>query len=216
MSVEHQKVEMEHNDHDHPNGVIILRVYIHCEGCGDEVFKCLRGYQGVDGVEIDAKNQKVIIKGEKADPIKLSQRLRKKTGKHVELIHPKLPKQDKEKEKTKEPPETIEVVLKINMHCDGCAKEVKCCIYDMEGVERVDVDVEKNVARVKGNMDPHKLVEFISNRGGRTAEIVQTDSINGEEKGKGEDRSCNCYASQQAVYAPQIFSDENPNACSVM
>ncbi|XP_042051230.1 heavy metal-associated isoprenylated plant protein 8-like [Salvia splendens] len=113
-----------------------------------------------------------------------------------------------------EPLETIEAVLKINMHCDGCAKEVKCCIYDMEGVERVDVDVEKNVVRVKGNMDPNKVVEFISKRGGRSAEIVQPDLTNAE--GERVDCSCNCYASQQAVYAPQIFSDENPNACSVM
>ncbi|KAL1550478.1 heavy metal-associated isoprenylated plant protein 8-like [Salvia divinorum] len=85
----------------------------------------------------------------------------------------------------------------------------------MEGVERVDVDVEKNVVRVKGSMDPHKLVEFISNTGGRTAEIVQTESVNGEREG--EDCSCHCNASQQdQVYAPQIFSDENPNSCSVM
>ncbi|XP_057774929.1 heavy metal-associated isoprenylated plant protein 8-like [Salvia miltiorrhiza] len=169
---------------DYPNGVIILRVYIHCDGCRDEVLKYLRGYQGVEGVEIDAKNQKVIVKGENADPIK--------------------------------PPNVIETVLKINMLCDGCAKEVKCCIHGMEGVQMVDVDVENNLVRVKGSMDPHELVELISKNGGRNAEIVEQideEFINGEREG--DCCHCYCYASQ-LVYEPQLFSDEDPNSCSVV
>lgn len=53
---------------------------------------------GVEGVEIDAINQKVIVKGEKADPIKVAERLRKRSGKHVEVVHPQ-PAQAEEKKK---------------------------------------------------------------------------------------------------------------------
>lgn len=73
-------------DNKHPNNVIILSVYIHWEGCANEVLKCLRGYEGVEGVEID-ENHKVIVKGENVNPFKVAKRLRKKTGKHVELLH---------------------------------------------------------------------------------------------------------------------------------
>ncbi|KAH6760917.1 Heavy metal transport/detoxification superfamily protein [Perilla frutescens var. hirtella] len=73
-------------DNKHPNNVIILSIYIHCEGCTNEVLKCLCGYEGVEGVEID-ENHKVIVKGENANPFKVAKRLRKKIGKHVELLH---------------------------------------------------------------------------------------------------------------------------------
>ncbi|KAH6798101.1 hypothetical protein C2S52_022655 [Perilla frutescens var. hirtella] len=197
----------------YPNGVIVLRLFVHCEGCGIEVLKCLRGFEGVEGVEMDAKNQKVIVHGENADPIKVAERLRKKTGKFVEIIHPVPAKAEKEKKKV-EPRKVIEVVLKINMHCEGCAKEVKRCIYDMEGVQTVDVEMEKNVVKVKGNMDPQKLVEFISKKCGRSAEILkQSESV---ENGGGREGDCCCSCASQQVYAPQLFSDENPNSCYVM
>lgn len=57
----------------------------------------------MEGVEIDAKNHKVTVKGANADPIKVSERLRIKSGKHVELISPQ--KQDNKEEETK--PEVI-------------------------------------------------------------------------------------------------------------
>lgn len=129
---------------------------------------------GVEGVEIDANNQKVIIKGEKADPIKVAERLRKRSGKHVELVHPQ-PVKAEEKKKVEvklricwiyniassyklfssfclmkttfivcfwcfgQPPKVFEVVLKINIHCEGCAKEVKHCIHNMEGTRVFEI-----------------------------------------------------------------------------
>ncbi|KAK4413150.1 Heavy metal-associated isoprenylated plant protein 7 [Sesamum alatum] len=194
-------------------------------GCGNQVLKCLRGFQGVEGIEIDDKNHKVIVKGKKADPIKVSERLRKKSGKHVELIAPK-PIKEEIKEEKKPEPQVIEVVLKIYLHCEGCAKDVKHCIHDMEGVQTVDPDMEKNLVTVKGTMDAQKLVEFVSKRGGRHAEIVKQSNHNGSndcdnEGNKNETREESCivvhnYPTDQLVYAPQLFSDENPNSCSVM
>lgn len=53
-------------------------------------------YVGVEVVEIDSKNHKVTVKGAKADPIKVVERVRKKSCKHVELISPVLSTDKKE------------------------------------------------------------------------------------------------------------------------
>ncbi|KAL8037995.1 hypothetical protein ABFX02_11G074600 [Erythranthe guttata] len=207
--------ENRNNNNNNPDGIIILGVYIHCEGCGNQVLKSLRGFEGVEEIEIDDKNHKVIVKGKKADPTKVAERLRKKSGKHVDLISPK-PNNQVEEEKPEVKPDLYEVTLKIYLHCEGCAKEVKHCIHDMEGVHTVDPDMEKNLVCVKGRMDPQKLVEFISKRGGRNAEIVNKINLRREEIS--DEREYILYQNypSQAVYAPQLFSDENPNSCSIM
>ncbi|KAL8463887.1 hypothetical protein ACS0TY_033726 [Phlomoides rotata] len=125
--------------------------------------------------------------------------------------------------------ELFEVVLKIYMHCEGCAKEVKHFILKMEGVQTVDPNMKKNEVCVKGIMNPHKLVEFINKRGGRHAEVVKKTSVNTPGKQNKEDArskmkkskddaaaSTTSHDQLRLVYAPQLFSDENPNSCSLM
>lgn len=51
---------------------------------------------GVEDVTTDSKASKVVVKGKAADPIKVCERLQKKSGKKVELISP-LPKPPEEK-----------------------------------------------------------------------------------------------------------------------
>lgn len=60
---------------------------------------------GVEDVTADYKASKVIVKGKTADPMKVCQRIQKKSGRKVELISP-LPKPPPEdnKEENKEPP----------------------------------------------------------------------------------------------------------------
>lgn len=74
---------------------------------------------GVEDVTTDCKTSKVVVKGEKADPLKVLQRLQKKSHRQVELLSP-IPepkpvsdepeKKEKEKEKPK-PQEKKEEVL---------------------------------------------------------------------------------------------------------
>jgi hypothetical protein len=62
----------------------------------------------VEEVTTDSKASKVVVKGKKADPIKVCERLRKKNGRKVELISP-LPKPPEEnKEENKDPPKEEE------------------------------------------------------------------------------------------------------------
>ncbi|KAL0335940.1 UNVERIFIED_CONTAM: Heavy metal-associated isoprenylated plant protein 7 [Sesamum radiatum] len=212
----HQNPNEENRNN--PDGVIVLGTYIHCEGCGNQVLKCLRGFQGVEGIEIDDKNHKVIVKGKRADPIKVSERLRKKSGKHVELISPK-PVIEEIKEEKKPEPQVIEVVLKIYLHCEGCAKDVKHCIHDMEGkivcLSAMDISFVKERDPVNA-MDAEKE---------NAAEIVKQSNPKGsndrESEGNKKETQGECcvvhnYPTDRLVYAPQLFSDENPNSCSVM
>ncbi|KAF2302673.1 hypothetical protein GH714_000694 [Hevea brasiliensis] len=108
-----------------PPQEIVLKVYMHCEGCARKVRRCLKGFEGVEDVIADCKTSKVVVKGEKADPLKVLERVQKKSHRQVQLISP-IPKPPSEEEKKaaeekekpkpeekKEEPPVIVVVLKF-------------------------------------------------------------------------------------------------------
>lgn len=296
-----------------PPQEIVLKVYMHCEGCARKVRRRLKGFEGVEDVTTDCKTSKVVVKGEKADPLKVLDRVQRKSNRQVELISP-IPKpkteeekkpEEKEKpkpEEKKEEPQVIAVVLKVFMHCEACAQEIKKRILRMKGVESAEPDLKASLVTVKGVFDPPKLVEYVYKRTGKQAVIVKQEpekkekeggkeEKKGEEggdkgsKGEGEKKEGEkepakaeaaaaepaaaaaatteevnkvvemqnnpylfyqqrdtmgfhayppelhayyeqprdpamelhaYYQQQNRPYAPQIFSDENPNACSIM
>ncbi|XP_016900067.1 heavy metal-associated isoprenylated plant protein 7-like [Cucumis melo] len=269
-----------------PPPEIVLKVYMHCEGCARKVRRCLRGFEGVEDVITDCKTHKVVVKGEKADPLKVLDRVQRKSHRQVELLSP-IPKppepeepkpEEKEKpkpEEKKEEPQVVTVVLGVHMHCEACAQEIKKRILRMKGVDAVEADLKASQVSVTGVFDPPKLVDYVYKRTGKHAVIVKTDPEKkqkeaeaketkeekaNEESGKekkaddgGENKESNKeaeggggetksavevtpeetivvelkkneyyqhypqrYAMEMYAYPPQIFSDENPNACSVM
>ncbi|MBA0578327.1 hypothetical protein Gorai_020614 [Gossypium raimondii] len=128
-----------------PPQEIVLKVYMHCEGCARKVRRCLKGFQGVEDVMTDCKSNKVVVKGEKADPLKVLERVQRKSHKQVELLSP-IPKppstaEDKKPEENEKPksdekkeePQVIMVVLKVHMHCEACAQGIKKRIQRMKG-----------------------------------------------------------------------------------
>ncbi|KAL6546864.1 Heavy metal-associated isoprenylated plant protein 7 [Orobanche minor] len=245
---------------------IVLKVDMHCEACARKVARALKGFQGVEDVRADYKANKVVVKAKGAtDPIKVCQRIQKKSGRKVEITSPlpKLPQQNntsnhnnkpqenkeegKEKpreEKKEEPPAVITVVLKIRMHCEACAQALQKRIGKIKGVESVTADVNNDQVTVKGVVDPDKLVNDIHNKTGKQASIVKDEEKKKEEKKKKvddkkeekqeenkqveeeDDEKTDIikrfeylppkYYYTDYAYAPQFFSDENPNACSVM
>ncbi|KZV57380.1 hypothetical protein F511_37803 [Dorcoceras hygrometricum] len=232
---------------------IILKVDMHCEACARKVSRSLKGFQGVEEVTADCKASKVVVKGNAADPSKVCQRIQKKTGRKVELISP-LPKPPEEsnKEETKpepkeekkvEPPPVINVVLKVRMHCEACAQALQKRIGKFQGVESVTTDIANDQVTVKGVVDPDKLVNDVYKKTGKQASIVkdeekkeeekkgeekndekQEDKKQGDESKEDDDKKTDIKKSEywppkynlEYAYAPQMFSDENPNACSVM
>lgn len=230
---------------------IVLRVFMHCEACAKKVAKSLSRFEGVEDVKTDYKTHTVVVKGKTADPIKICERVHRKSGRKVELISPlpKPPEEEKKEEepenkeeKKDEPPPVITVVLLVNMHCEACAQLLRKRIRKMEGVESVDTDLTNGQVVVKGVLDPEKLVETVYKKTGKQAHIVpppppppeeekkeeekKEEEKKEEEKkeGEGENQNENIkkYEHWPRRYyveygqAPQIFSDENPNACSVM
>ncbi|KAF8050905.1 hypothetical protein N665_1857s0008 [Sinapis alba] len=276
-----------------PPQEIILKVYMHCEGCARKVRRCLKGFEGVEDVMTDCKTGKVVVKGEKADPLKVLARVQRKTHRQVVLVSPipapsQPPEKKAEEEKPKveekkvEPPVVLTVVLKVHMHCEACASEIKKRIMRMKGVESAESDLKGSQVTVKGVFEPQKLVEHIYKRTGKHAAIMKIDpppppppeeaaeAEKKEEEGKGDNGGGEAKekeekkegdngdkaADQNGVgedqgkvvevrkienpyyyyynyqpprvaappmemppphaYPPQLFSDENPNSCSIM
>ncbi|KAK7358664.1 hypothetical protein VNO77_00602 [Canavalia gladiata] len=281
--VEEKKTEESKEEESAPPE-IVLKVFMHCEGCARKVRRSLKGFPGVDDVITDCKSHKVVVKGEKADPLKVLERVQRKSHRQVELLSP-IPKppveeekkpEEKEKpkpEEKKEEPQVITVVLKVHMHCEACAQEIKRRIERMKGVESAEPDLKNSQVSVKGVFESGKLVEYVYKRTGKQAVIVKQEAEKKEEEakegkeekkaeegekdekgsGEGEEKKekkegegdgkggetvgeetkvvelkkneyyynpprygMEFYAYPGPQYPPQIFSDENPNACSVM
>ncbi|KAJ6764249.1 HEAVY METAL-ASSOCIATED ISOPRENYLATED PLANT PROTEIN 7 [Salix koriyanagi] len=276
-ATEEKKPEETKNETPPPPQEIVLQVYMHCEGCARKVRRWLKGFEGVEDVTTDCRASKVVVRGEKADPLKVLERIRRKSHREVVLISP-IPKppsekkaEEKEKpkvEEKKEEPPVITAMLRVYMHCEACAMEIKKRIQRMQGVESAEPDLKSSQVTVKGVFEPEKLVEYVHKRTGKHAVIVkQEPEKKEEEKGKepkeekkGEDGDkqnkdkkeggggeakeaaaaiaaeeettvettvvelrkmefYNYYPPERYEHyspAPQIFSDENPNACTVM
>ncbi|PWZ40219.1 Heavy metal-associated isoprenylated plant protein 7 [Zea mays] len=140
-----------------PPEEVEMRVYMHCEGCARKVKKILKRFDGVEDVVADSKSHKVVVKGKKAaaDPMRVVERVQKKTGRKVELlspIPPPTPPEEKKAEEEPEPPKpeekeenvffsffspckppVIAVVLKVHMHCEACAQGIRKRILKMKG-----------------------------------------------------------------------------------
>ncbi|KZV46488.1 neurofilament medium polypeptide-like [Dorcoceras hygrometricum] len=180
---------------------IIMKVYMHCEGCARKVRRCLKDFEGrVEDVITDCRTSKVVVKGEKADPLKVLERLQKKSHRQVVLIspipkppaeHPKKPEEiiedAKSEEKKKEEPPVVTVVLAVYMHCEACAQEIKKRIQRMKGVDSAESDLKSSQVTVRGVFEPEKLVDYVWKRTGKQAVISKVepeDKVNQEDKVK--------------------------------
>ena len=74
---------------------------------------------GVEEVITDCKTHKVVVKGEKADPLKVLSRVQKKTHRQVELLSPipKPPAPEEKKDDQKEPLKTEEKKEEVQLIC---------------------------------------------------------------------------------------------------
>ncbi|CAL9039519.1 heavy metal-associated isoprenylated plant protein 35-like [Musa acuminata AAA Group] len=54
------------------------------------------------------------------------------------------------------------VVLKVSMHCNGCARKIEKHISKMEGVSSFKVDLEKKKVVVVGDITPFEVLESVS------------------------------------------------------
>ncbi|KAJ1704656.1 hypothetical protein LUZ63_004435 [Rhynchospora breviuscula] len=183
-----------------PPEEVVLKVFMHCEGCAKKVRKSLKDLRGVEDVKTDRKKSTVIVKGKKVaqDPKKVAETIYRKSGKRVEILSPApapvLPKhvaivQTPQKKKEERPDEKKEVkteemvaVLKVYMHCEACAEEIKRRILKLGGVQGVETNLGTSQVKVNGNFDPNDLVKYIYKRTGKHAFIVKQEQTPASEK----------------------------------
>ncbi|KAH9313788.1 hypothetical protein KI387_022415, partial [Taxus chinensis] len=92
-------------------------------------------------------------------------------------------KKDDVKENKELKPEPV--VLKIDIHCAGCARKVRES-NNFKGVEVVEIDMELNLVIVKGNVDPLKLCERLQKKCGKKNRDFISIAHEGEQGRRGE------------------------------
>ncbi|KAJ0027793.1 hypothetical protein Pint_35694 [Pistacia integerrima] len=66
----------------------------------------------------------------------------------------------------------ITVVLKMELHCEGCAKKVKRAMKHYEGVQSVKTDCDANKVTVVGKVDPAKMKERLEEKTKKKVELI--------------------------------------------
>ncbi|XP_043713588.1 heavy metal-associated isoprenylated plant protein 26-like [Telopea speciosissima] len=129
--------------------------------------------------------------------------------------------------------ETVE--MKIKMDCEGCEKKVEKAVSGMEGVTQVEIDRKHHKVTVTGYVDPKKVLRRVQHKTGKKVEFwpyVPYDVVaHPYAAGSYDKRAPPGYvkntmenpeasklarASTMEEKYSNTFSDENPNACSVM
>ncbi|KAJ6725524.1 HEAVY METAL-ASSOCIATED ISOPRENYLATED PLANT PROTEIN 7 [Salix purpurea] len=133
-------------------------------------------------------------------------------------------------EKKREELKVVTVEFNISMHCNACERTVAKIISKFKGVETFRTDMNKHKVVVTGRIDPQKLLKKLKNKTGKKVEILANKR---EEEGS---RDTGENAVSEAIPRPvndrcrppisydccenndllMFFSDENPNACSIM
>ncbi|KAG0500141.1 hypothetical protein HPP92_000213 [Vanilla planifolia] len=73
------------------------------------------------------------------------------------------------------------IVLKVNIHCNGCKNKVKKLLQRIDGVYKVSIDSESQKVTVSGNVDPAFLIKRLV-RSGKHAELFDQKSINPKQQ----------------------------------
>ncbi|OIW17641.1 hypothetical protein TanjilG_28991 [Lupinus angustifolius] len=71
---------------------------------------------------------------------------------------------DKIEEKNKEEGEVINAIYKVNLHCQECGSKIKKHLMRSQGVQNVDIDIEKGEIKAKGKLDPLKILKLIEKK----------------------------------------------------
>ncbi|CAK8566313.1 unnamed protein product [Lathyrus sativus] len=132
--------------------------------------------------------------------------------------------------KKKKKKQTQTVSLKIRMDCDGCVRKVKHVLSGVKGVKKVDVDMKQQKVTVSGYVEPKKVLKaaqstkkkvelwpyvpytmvahpYVSQAYDKKAPPNMVRKV-GDTSNTKETTFDDSYV--------EMFSDENPNACSIM
>ncbi|KAG8060763.1 hypothetical protein GUJ93_ZPchr0002g23532 [Zizania palustris] len=91
-----------------------------------------------------------------------------------------------EKERKALPPVAI-AVLKVDMHCDGCAHRIRASVRRYPGVEGVAMEVDKGTMTVVGRFDAKKLRDRVANKTKKKVDLLANSSSS--KKGGGDNNN---------------------------
>ncbi|TKW04020.1 hypothetical protein SEVIR_7G081800v4 [Setaria viridis] len=182
---------------------VVLKVHIHCEVCAQWIRKRILKMKGVQSAELDLKASEVTVKGV-LEEAKLAKYMYKRIGKHVSIIK-------------SEPVAPLE-----SPGGDAMVKEEK----KVEGVEEKE-EGDSNTGGEEDKMDKEMDAAAIATAnlymyypqfafpGGYYSPptLLPPGYI---YQAAYPPPSYTAYAPHHQMMAPQTFSDENPNACSII
>lgn len=125
------------------------------------------------------------------------------------------------------------VELKVRMDCDGCELKVKKALSSMKGVQKVEINRKQQRVTVSGYVEANKVLKKAESTG-KKAEIwpyVPYNLVSHPYAAGAYDKkappgyvrkvdaaavSSHASSYSQDDHLANMFSDDNPNACSVM
>ncbi|KAF3445762.1 hypothetical protein FNV43_RR10939 [Rhamnella rubrinervis] len=132
--------------------------------------------------------------------------------------------------KGKKKKQTQTVALKIRMDCEGCARKVKKVLFGVKGAKSVDVDLKQQKATVTGYVEPKKVLEAAKSTKKKVEmwPYIPYTLVANPYVAPAYDKKAppnmvrsvpNTVKIDQTTMDDRytdMFSDENPNSCSVM
>ncbi|KAL9300945.1 Heavy metal-associated isoprenylated plant protein 1 [Arabidopsis thaliana] len=215
---------------------VVLKIDFHCDGCIARIVRLSRRLEGVETVRADPDSNKLTLIGFIMDPVKIAEKLQKKSKKKVELISPKPKKDTKEnnEKKANDKTQTVvavtTVVLKVNCSCDGCIKRIQKAVSTTKGVYQVKMDKEKETVTVMGTMDIKSVTDNLKRKLKKTVQVVPEKKKQKKDKDNAEGNSkvgSPCQPGNGCTHGigpyrfmegpmTGFFSEEDQSYCSVM
>ncbi|GKU90204.1 hypothetical protein SLEP1_g4229 [Rubroshorea leprosula] len=131
------------------------------------------------------------------------------------------------KRKKRKVMQTVEI--KVKMDCDGCERRVRHAVSTMKGAKSVDVNRKQSRVTVSGYVEPNKVLKRVKSTGKRAEfwPYVPYNLVPYPYVAQAYDKKAPSGYVKNAVQAlpspnateekyVTLFSDENPNACSIM
>ncbi|XP_050213326.1 heavy metal-associated isoprenylated plant protein 24 [Mercurialis annua] len=132
--------------------------------------------------------------------------------------------------KPKKKKQTQTVALKIRMDCDGCARKVKSVLSGVKGAKSVDVDLKQQKVTVTGYVEPKKVLKAAQSTKKKVEmwpyvpyTFVANPYVSQAYDKKAPPNHVRAVPVTATITETtvddqytNIFSDENPNACSIM
>ncbi|KAL1342898.1 hypothetical protein HN51_029371 [Arachis hypogaea] len=129
--------------------------------------------------------------------------------------------------KKRKPMQTVEI--KVKMDCDGCERRVRNSVANMKGVKQVEVNRKQSKVTVTGYVDRNRVLKKVQSTGKRAEfwPYIQYNLVAYPFVAQAYDKKApSGYVKNTDLALPNpnapheklatLFSDDNPNSCSIM